>query len=158
LSRNDSNGVPLEVFVTSAPFGTLWDTAPDFVYLPNPEHEGLDYFNCGYTDGTQTNYVSVLVTVRHFEDPPIALDRSLNFLEDGGGKFLVQASGWDFDPSLVDCQIVDGPTNGVLTRVPFEKMSLQYIPNTNFSGIDHFTYRCFDNDSTGNVASVRISV
>jgi hypothetical protein len=58
----------------------------------------------------------------------------------------------------IDCVIVDGPTNGTLTKVPSEKMSVQYIPNPNFNGVDHFTFRAFDGQRIGNVATVRLRV
>lgn len=152
-------GALLDVIILDAPFGIVWGTFPNFTYLPNPEHEGVDYFDCAYTDGVTLNFARVFVGVRHVEDAPIALDQSVSFVEDAGGKFVVRASGWDFDPWLVDCQIMAGPTNGVVTRgwSP-NKLELQYIPNANFSGIDHITFRCFDRDSTGNVATVRIHV
>jgi hypothetical protein len=158
LVATNSDGALLPAFVSSAPFGLLWGISPDYTYLSNPEHSGMDYLDCVYTDGVQFYPALVWVTVGFVKDPPIALDQSLSLAEDEGRKFFVQAFGWDFNPAELDCQIVDGPTNGVLTKVPFEKMSLQYLPNTNFSGIDHFTFRCFDAGSTGNVATVRISV
>ena len=158
LVATNSDGTLLPAFVSSAPFGLLWGIAPDYTYVSNPETSGTDYLDCVYTDGVQFYPARVWVAVGFVKDPPIALDQSLSFAEDQGRKFFVQAFGWDFNPGELDCQLVDGPTNGVLTKVPFERMSLQYLPNTNFTGIDHFTFRCFDASSTGNIATVRISV
>jgi hypothetical protein len=47
----------------------------------------------------------------------------------------------------------------VLTHPPFESAAtFQYVPNTNFSGIDHFTFAATDGIATGSVATVRIRV
>jgi hypothetical protein len=163
LVSSNPDGSFVELLILDAPFGIVWGTGPTFTYLSNPEHGGVDYIDVFYFDGMMAGTVRILIMVNHVEDPPIAQDMSLSFIEDGVGKFFVRATGWDFDPNQVECEIVAGPTNGVLTRPlpiigPPAKLELQYVPNTNFSGIDHFTYRCFDNDSTGNVATVRIYV
>ncbi len=158
LTAANPGGRPLTFFVGNVPFGTIWGTPPNLTYLPSPEHSGLDYFECGFSDGVFPYFAIVFVTVNSVLDSPIALDRSVTFTEDVGGRFNVQATAWDSAPTAVDCLIVDGPTNGTLTKVPFERMSVQYIPNPNFNGVDHFTFRCFDGQRIGNAATVRLRV
>ena len=158
LTANNRDGTPLSAFVTGTLDGIVWGSPPNLTFLPNPERQSATIIYCGYTDGVFTNYVSVIVTVRPFQDPPIALDKSFSFVEDNAGSFFLQAAGWDFDPNLVDCEIVSGPTNGTLRGWTTPKLQRAYIPNTNSSGIDHFTYRCFYNNSTGNIATVRLFV
>jgi hypothetical protein len=149
---------PLTFFIPFIQFGTILGTPPNLTYVSGPEHTGLDFFDVGVSDGVSTFFATVFVNVNVVQDPPIALDRSMTFAEDGGGKFRLEATAWDSNPVNVDCVIVDGPTNGVLTKVPFEKMSVEYIPNPNFNGVDHFTFRCFDGQRAGNVATVRLRV
>jgi hypothetical protein len=156
LVATGAGGAPLPASVTDAPFGLLFGLAPNYTYVSNPEHSGLDYLDCAYTDGITITPVRVFVNVEPVLDPPIALDRTVNISEDQRLKFPVQVGGGDYFPSLVDCQIVSEPTNGTVTKVFTEQMTVEYIPNPNFNGIDHFTFRCSDGVSTGNVATVRI--
>lgn|GEM_PF-5324141 len=149
---------PLTFFIANVPFGTIWGASPNFTYVSGPERTGLDFFDCGYSDAFGPHFATVFVTVNQVLDPPIALDRSATVVEDVGGLFKVQATAWDSDPLAVDCLIVNGPTNGTLTKLPGEKMSVQYIPNPNFNGVDHFTFRAFDGRRIGNVATVRLRV
>src|SRR5262249_46020807 len=128
LTAFNPGGGPLTFWVANVPFGTMSGTPPNLTYISNPEHNGLDFFDIGYADAFGTHFVTVFVTVNSVLDPPIALDGSVTVMEDVGGRFKVQATAWDSDPTAVDCLIVDGPTNGTLTKVPFEKMSVQYIP------------------------------
>jgi hypothetical protein len=163
LVSSNPEGTFVELLILDAPFGAVWGTGPTFTYLSNPDHDGVDYIDVFYFDGMMAGTVRIFITVNHIEDPPIAPDMFLGYLEDGGGKFLMRPTGWDFDPNQVESEIVAGPTNGVLTRYqpffgPPAKLEWEYIPNTNFFGIDHFTYRCYDNNSTGNIATVRIYV
>lgn len=158
LTANNRDGTPLLAFATGSLDGAVWGASPNFTFLPNPEKQSATIIYCAYTDGVVTNSVSVLVTIRPFQDPPIALDKSFSFIEDNAGSFFLQAAGWNFDPNLVDCEIVSGPTNGTLRRWTTPNLQRAYIPNTNSSGIDHFTYRCFYNNSTGNIGTVRLFV
>jgi hypothetical protein len=160
LTADNPSGGPLEFFVSNVPFGTLWGTAPNFTYLSSPEHSGVDFFDCGYTDGMVTHYARVQVGIRFVQEPPIALDQSVTFIEDTPRKFFVSSRTWDVDPSTVRYVILSGPTNGVLrTNEPWlARGEYQYEPATNFSGIDHVTFAAYDSHSTGNVATVRLRV
>ena len=160
LTADNPSGDPLEFFVSNVPFGTLWGTAPNFTYLSNPEHSGVDYFDCGYTDGVMTRYARVQVGVRFVQEPPIAFDQAVTFIEDMPRKFFVSSRTWDADPSTVRYVIVSGPTNGVLrtNETWLARGEYQYEPATNFFGIDHITFAAYNSYATGNVATVRLYV
>ncbi len=160
LAAENPGGGPLEFFVSNVPFGTMWGTAPNFTYLSNPEHSGVDYFDCGFTDGVTTRYTRVPVTVRFVQDRPIALDQSVTFIEDMPRKFFVSAQSWDAAPSTINYVILSGPTNGVLRMNQYwlSRGEYQCEPATNFFGIDHITFAAYNNYATGNVATVRLYV
>jgi hypothetical protein len=162
LTADAAEGTPLSFRISQPPFeGTITGTPPELVYVPKPEGYGTDFFWCAYSDGTTTNFAIVYVTVRSVKDAPIALDKSVTLPEDRGIKVQVEATGWDGNPSEFDCAVVATTTNGVLSRTvgaPAGYLEFQYMPNTNFNGVDHFTYHVWHGSSTGNVATVRLRV
>jgi hypothetical protein len=148
-----------EFFILGFSSGAIWGTSPQFTYLSNPKHSGFEYIDVFYNDGLISGIARINVNIRYVPFAPIAQDLSVTTVEDIPKKFLMNVVGPDFDPTQLNYEIVAGPTNGVLSG-PYGswKNELQYNPNTNYAGIDHLTYRCYANNKTSNLATVRFYV
>jgi hypothetical protein len=135
---------------------------PDVFYVPC---FGAEFESIEVAATSETNLFGVSLygsTTLSFQNhrrnhAPYANDLSAIVGEDGAG--LVTLSAVDHDSPSISYFIVSGPTNGTLRQKDWAGApSFNYFPNTNFNGIDHFTYAATDGLLTGNVATVRIRV
>jgi hypothetical protein len=158
VPQNDA-GQNWQFQISSPPYGGyLIELFPDLIYVPRQEGPGPEYFQVTATDGVVSYSTTVVIDVQQVYDSPIVHDRSIRVDKNLGLKFPVSAFSYDVNSSQFRFMMVTPPTNGVLTRPSFESGEFQYVPNTNFSGIDHFTFTATDGITTGNVATVRIRV
>lgn len=162
LTARSNSGAPLSyrIFPNQSYFyGDLFGTAPDLTYRPATDSYGAARLDLSYSDGVQEIWTSVRFQTRPVNDPPIARDFSLNFLEDSPKRFFLSAFDFDSPPGL-GYVIISGPTNGTLPAYSWLRRAdeFQYEPRTNFFGIDHITYAAYDGINTGNVATIRIRV
>ena len=140
---------------------------------------GTQTFRYEISDGTQRTYGDVTVTVLPVPDAPIvAAD---NYITPRNTELVVSSTAKsvlynDFDPDTrpypngpvwaaatgldllpISAQLVTPPSHGNLVFSPIGTFT--YMPNTDYSGIDEFTYRALD--ATGRqseLATVRIRV
>ncbi len=90
-------------------------------------------------------------------DAPVANDDTLAAVEDT--PLLVNESELlqnDSDSEPLSIPRFSQPDHGTLTRLP--NGLLRYVPNTDFHGVDQFTYFASDGDADSNVANVEIVV
>src|SRR3990170_8004817 len=116
-----------------------------------------DYWHGFYTfSGTVTDEygfdeeIGVDIT---FDDIPVALDQSLNTLEDTPLDLTLTAD--DFFHTALVWEVLSGPANGGLTGT---KPALTYTPNANWNGSDSFTFQVSDGILVSNTATVTIEV
>lgn len=158
--NNDSdpdNATLRAIIVSSTSSGTL-NLAQDgsLTYSPNFGFSGTDTFTYQASDNLlESNPVDVSIVVNA---PPIAVDNSYQIIEDSpmirlGNKGIL-ANDLDVDP--LTAILVSGPANGTLTLGV--DGGFIYIPNTNFSGSDSFTYRAGDSLQESNLATVNITI
>ena len=69
-------------------------------------------------------------------------------------KIVLEASDPELDP--LTYSIVSGPQNGTLG--PLTGAELVYAPNNDFVGVDSFTFRANDGNSTSGLRTVRVTV
>jgi hypothetical protein len=85
--------------------------------------------------------------------PPIALDQSVNAVEDTGAALRLTA--FDANDDQVTFTVVSSPSWGTLSgKLP----ALLYTPAPNFNGTDSFTFQANDGKATSNTATVSITV
>lgn len=127
------------------------------VYTPNQHYNGTDTATYTISDGTATSTGTVQFVVAPVEDPPVAVDDSIN--TDNASAFDVANAVIrnDFDPdgSRLRVIISQQPTHGQIT---FLNGTLHYIPDPEFAGVDTFTYQLNDGTFTSNTATVTISI
>ncbi len=152
LTVNDVELDPLTYEVVTPPeHGTLSGTAPNLIYTPATDYQGLDSFTFCAHDGTDPSNlatVTIDVAVNHL---PEAVPQTITLDEDCPQAILL--SGTDLDGDLLTYHIVDPPQNGTLSGTAPD---LVYTPNADYYGSDAFTF--FVNDSTDDSLPATVSL
>ena len=128
-------------------------------YIPNSNYNGPDQFTYTISDGNGgTATATVFMTVIPSNDDPEAVDDTANTNEDTPVTINVLANDSDVEGDAISVTGVTQPANGSV--VLNSDGTVTYTPNSNFNGVDTFTYIISDGDETDvgmvtvNVASV----
>ncbi|HSH05009.1 MAG TPA: tandem-95 repeat protein [Anaerolineae bacterium] len=132
-----------------------------FVYTPNLNFNGLDWFTYVLSDGLSTDMATVTITISAANDPPIAVSDWYTLT--GNANLLVPAAAGllnndsDIDSTTLTATIMVPPTVGTLTLA--NDGSFVYTPTLGTSGIYTFTYQVTDGalNDTGVVSLTLIS-
>jgi Bacterial Ig domain/Cadherin-like domain len=156
---NDSGGNgSLTAFLFSSPTnGSLTLTNNGgFSYAPAINFTGTDGFTYQATDGQTTSSVAA-VTI-NVNNAPVANNDNYSMAE--GATLTVVAPGVLANDTggngSLTAILSNGPANGSLTLNA--DGSFSYTPTSNFFGIDTFTYKATDGQTTSSVATVTITV
>ncbi len=159
---SDVDGDPLTITaVTQGANGTVTiNGGTNVTYTPNSNYFGSDSFTYTISDGQGGSASgSVIVTVTAVNDPPIATNDSFAVNEDNLLTVAapgVLANDSDIEGDPLRATVLTTPANGTL--VLNTNGSFVYQPNTNFNGIDSFTYRASDGFANSGIATVTITV
>jgi hypothetical protein len=85
--------------------------------------------------------------------PPVVFDQSVGGYEDT--PVLITLAGMDVNNDTLTFQAISVPTHGTLSGMP---PNLVYTPNSNFYGMDSFTFKANDGKSDSGIATVTISI
>jgi len=149
--------------VTGPTKGTLdLNTATgEFTYTPAADVNGTDTFTYTITDsdGATSNTATVTITITAVNDAPVASDDAYSVIQ--GQTLTVSGPGvvgndFDVDGDAITATLVNGPASGTVTLN--KDGSFTYTPTAGFSGTDSFTYQLSDGTTTGNIATVSITV
>jgi VCBS repeat-containing protein len=157
----ESNPLTAEV-VTQPASGTLTFNADgSFTYVPVLNFTGVVSFSYRANDGFSNSAPAVVsLTVTNANDAPEAENDS--FQMDEGGTLTVPAPGVltnDSDPDPGDTltpELITGPLHGSVTLGA--SGGFTYIPESDFSGTDSFTYHVNDGLVDSTPATVTITV
>jgi len=141
LTGSDPDGDTVVYSVVKVPsHGSLSGTAPNLTYTPNKNFSGPDSFTFKVNDGTTDSALTTLaITVTPANDPPVANNIEITAMEDMPTPVLL--AGMDPDGDLLTYTIVTQPSNGTLSGT---EPNMTYTPNTNFHGLDGFTFKVSD--------------
>ena len=90
--------------------------------------------------------------------PPEAIDDNTTTVENVAVTFNIQTNDLPFGGTIVSQSFETQPTHGVVSSASLNGV-ITYIPNTNYSGTDSFTYKLEDSDGlSSNVATVNIAI
>jgi large repetitive protein len=147
--------------VASVTHGTLTLNADgSFVYTPTLNFNGSDSFTYKANDGqTDSNVVTVTITVKAVNDAPVAVGDSYTTNEDSPLTVVspgVLTNDTDVDSANLSAVLIAGVQHGTLTLNA--NGSFVYTPAVNFNGSDSFTYKASDGIADSNVATVSITV
>ena len=160
---SDVDGDNLSVTVTEdVENGTLiLNNDGSFDYTPNTNFNGVDSFAYTLSDGNgETDTAIVNLTVNPVNDAPVAVDDNYSTDEDtplnvnAVAGVLVNDS--DVDGDSLTVTVTEDVDNGNLTLN--HDGSFDYIPNTNFNGVDSFTYTLSDGNGGTDTAIVSVTV
>ena len=156
----DADNDPLTAVLGTGPaHGTLTLNANGgFTYTPATNYYGADSFTYRANDGiTNSALATVSLTVQHVNQPPVAVNDSYTLTQGGGLNVAapgVLANDTDVDGDPLTAVLGTGPVHGALTLGT--NGGFTYIPVTNYSGADSFTYMA--NDGTTNSAPATVSL
>jgi hypothetical protein len=155
LGGYDAEGSALTYTVVRQPTkGTLSGTLPNLVYTPSTNANGADNFTFKVSDGTlESGVATVTIVVAAVNDLPVVSGQSVTTDEDA--PVAITLSGSDVDGDTLTYTVVAGPTKGELTGTA---PNLVYVPNSDVSGTDSFTYKVNDGTADSGLATVSITV
>lgn len=162
VNDSDPDNDPLLAMLATGPTNgsVTLSSNGGFSYTPNTNFAGTDSFTYRARDGiTNSAAASVTITVVGTNDPPTARHDQYSTSEDTALTVTVPGVlGNDSDPDAdaLSAEVVTLPANGLLTFNA--DGSFHYAPNTNFTGLDSFTYRASDGQLTSEVATVTITI
>ncbi|MCK5487934.1 MAG: cadherin-like domain-containing protein, partial [Desulfobacterales bacterium] len=106
-----------------------------------------------------SSQIKQVLIVENLNHAPVAFNDSYSVDEDSDLNIIapgVLVNDTDSDSSSLNAVLVDSTTNGTLTLNA--NGSFIYTPNSNFNGVDSFTYKANDNYADSNIATVTITV
>lgn len=149
LTASDVEGDSLSWAVsTGAENGNAAVVNGEVTYTPDADFSGTDSFVVEVSDGTDSDTITVTVTVADVADAPV-IDQetaSITTDEDTDGSTLLTATDSDGDP--LSWSVSAQATNG--TAVAFDG-NITYTPAANFNGSDSFTVEVSDGGLTDTV-------
>jgi VCBS repeat-containing protein len=154
---NDVDSTTLAVVSLTTPLhgSTVVNADGTVTYTPFANYFGADGFDYILSDGQGGQDVGrVSVTVAAVNDPPQAVDDTIEVAEDSSVLIDVRANDSDPDGDVLELTAVSTPAHGMAV---IDKGAVRYTPVANFFGSDRFTYTIGDS-AESRTASVTIDV
>ena len=155
LTGSDPESSALTYSVVANPsHGALSGTIPNLTYTPATNYSGSDSFTFKVNDGTQdSNTATISITVIAVNDAPVATAQSASLAKNVSSAITL--TGSDPENSTLSYFVVTNPVHGTLSgTVP----NLTYLPATDYTGSDSFTFKVNDGSLDSAVATVSITV
>ena len=150
------------ILVTSPRHGSLLlNTTGALIYHPNANFNGSDSFTYQAKDSAiNSNTATVTLTLNAVNDAPIAVadtyTTNKNTRLNTSSSTGVLRNDRDVENDPLSVTLVTSVRHGVLTLNT--NGSFSYVPNTDFSGLDSFTYSVNDGSVSSNTVTVKITV
>ncbi|GMQ81588.1 MAG: hypothetical protein BMS9Abin05_1020 [Rhodothermia bacterium] len=118
-------------------------------YLPNPDFNGSDSFSYAIynVSRSDTSTAIVYLTIDSVNDPPLAFADSATLSEDSIVQIDILGNDTDVDGDEIDASSVSiesAPLNGSITDINTQTGAVTYTPDSDFFGLDSFTYLVLD--------------
>lgn len=155
LSGSDPDGDSIAFEVVNPPLhGQLSGTAPDLLYLPDPDYLGPDRFEFRVTDGFATSEPVVFsLQVARQNRVPKANDQTVITYQHQSKSFSINGS--DPDGDALKVVILKGPRHGMIYG---SGTNFTYVPKGSILGVDTLTYKLWDGQKFGNVGTVSVVI
>ncbi|WP_425046091.1 Ig-like domain-containing protein [Primorskyibacter sp. S87] len=146
---SDIDGNPLSISAITVPASSgLVSVNPDgqLTYTPNPGFFGTDSFTYELSDGQGgTDTATVTITVNEVNEAPTANPDLLIAPFGSGGSVVATANDTDPDGDSLNVISVSSAQNG---SSGYSGGTVTYTPNSNFFGLDSFSYTVSDGTLT----------
>jgi uncharacterized membrane protein len=159
----DVEGNPLTIVSVSSGIGgtAVLNTDGTVTFTPIANFNGAAHFTYQANDGTSnSNTATVTINVAPVNDPPVAVNDTLNATEDTPAIYTalqLLGNDTDVDGDPLTIASVTSGTGG--TAVLNSDGTVTFTPNTNFNGVADFTYQAKDSSlAVSNSATVTIHV
>ena len=155
LAAADAESDPITYTLVSSPtHGSLGGEIPNLLYTPSTNFVGDDSFQFRASDAQGASTVATVnITVLPTNTAPVAENLTLSTTQESAVAVNLNAADVDGDP--LSYRIVSSPTHGSLTGGGTDWV---YTPNTNFIGVETFTFTANDGQADDQVATVTITV
>ena len=155
LAAADAESDPITYTLVSSPtHGSLGGEIPNLLYTPSTNFVGDDSFQFRASDAQGASTVATVnITVLPTNTAPVAENLTLSTTQESAVAVNLNAADVDGDP--LSYRIVSSPTHGSLTGGGTDWV---YTPNTNFIGVETFTFTANDGQADAQVATVTITV
>ncbi|MCA8986412.1 MAG: tandem-95 repeat protein [Planctomycetaceae bacterium] len=153
----DPDGDELVYYTIAEPEHGQLTVNPDgsFTYIPDANFNGPDKFVFQASDGIAASYFTQInIQVNPVNDAPTADDGTLFVTEDIAASGSV--TGTDPDNDTLTFSVATQPSYGILIFNP--DGTYTYTPNTNFNGVDSFTFSANDGSESSAPATISLTV
>jgi VCBS repeat-containing protein len=125
-------------------------------YTPNANYNGADSFTVDVSDGTETDTITVNVTVEAANDAPVITEATAAIVtdEDVAGSVTLNATDIDTDVANITWTILTPATKGtasVNASNTGTSMLVTYAPTVNTNGTDSFVVQITDGELTDTI-------
>ena len=143
------------VIATQPSHGTASINGNSLTYTPTKDYYGDDSFEYKVNDGKLDSNISTInVTVRNMRDRPVAVSKEVSVLKNKTTIIDLDAN----DPNGDDLQYdFEQPTHGVIKEITSPN-HIHYTPDSNYTGIDSFTFTAYDGTYYSDSATITIKV
>jgi hypothetical protein len=149
----DENLIFTILSVTEPDVGVTIDSNRYIDVQPTANWYGTSEVIIEVSDGELTDTDNFTITVNPINDSPVAYNQSVTTDEDTPKNITLTA--YDVDGDTLTYYVVTPPSHGILSGTP---PNLIYTPDSDYFGLDSFTFKAYDGQAYSNVATVSITV
>ncbi len=124
---------------------------------PAPNAYGKALITLTADDGASTSVITFNVMVQPVDDAPIAVSEEIK-LEEDQVYTNGQLSGDDWDGDTLTYILSIPPEHGKVTNLNPDKGTYEYHPDTDYNGLDRFSFKVNDGISDSNIATIAIEI
>ncbi|MDB4024402.1 Ig-like domain-containing protein [Flavobacteriaceae bacterium] len=155
LAGEDLDGDSLTYSIVSSAKGSVTLTGNSIIYNSLSDHWNSDTFTYKINDGTADSPTyTVSITITPINDAPTTSSISRATLFNNDTTINLVGSDFDFSDDLT-FSIESNPKHGTAT---LNGNTVTYSPNTNYVGVDSFTYKTSDGTLDSNISTVTLSI
>ena len=129
-----------------------------YIYNPEIGFSGIDSFTFNASDGELASNEAIvkLIVSEPVNNPPVAIDSTFEIVTGTQLNSIFLGNDPDNDP--LTFSITDQPNYGSANVIDQSTGSFQYTPDSEYVGIDNFTFNISDGELISNEATITIII